>query len=163
MRGSPLVLLVLAAALAGTSCAGGDDGAVATSAAPPPSTAGAPASSLYDLRTGDCFSGLDRNQDLLVRPRPCASPHQAEIYGTVELTASRFPGAEVLGPRAATACAQQFAGYTGEPAGPGTELGFVEIVPTLASWSSGDRQALCVALGVDGVRLEASIADGGGT
>ena len=104
-----------------------------------------------------------RNQDLLVRLQSCDGPHQAQVYGTVELTAARFPGAEVLVPRAATACAQRFAGYTGEPAGPGTELAFVEIVPTLASWSAGDRRALCVALGLDGVRLEAGIAEGGVT
>ncbi len=163
MKEASLTLLALAVALAAPSCSGGDaDGAAATPV-PTSTTIEEPAPSLYDLQPGDCFGDLDRNQDLLVRLQSCDGPHQAEVYGTVELTAARFPGAEVLVPRAATACAQRFAGYTGEPAGPGTELAFVEIVPTLASWSAGDRRALCVALGLDGVRLEAGIAEGGVT
>ena len=160
MRGPGLALLVLALLAAGVACSGDDSEATATSA-PPVTAPVPPPASLYDLETGDCFSSLGRNQDLQVRLRACAQPHQAEVYGTVELTAPRFPGVEVLRQRAATQCAQRFAGYTGEPAGPGTELAFVEIVPTLDSWAAGDRRALCVALGVDGALLQESITAGG--
>ena len=156
--GVALVLLVVA--LTGIACSGDD--AEAPDPSPPPSSAPArPSASLYDLEPGDCFGGLDRNQDLRVRLRPCGRPHQAEVYGALALTAPRFPGVEVLRQRAATNCAQRFAGYTGEPAGPGTDLAFVEVVPTLESWAAGDRRALCIVLGVDGVPLQASIAAGG--
>lgn len=157
-----MAVVLLGMVITGAACSGDDAEVPATSA--PPVTAPAPLpASLYDLETGDCFSGLGRNQDLRVRLRACAQPHQAEVYGTLELTAPRFPGVEVLRQQAATQCAQRFAGYTGEPAGPGTELAFVEIVPTLDSWTAGDRRALCVALGVDGVPLTASIAAEGAT
>jgi len=157
--GVALVLLVMV--LTGVACSGDDD-AAAPEVTSPPSTAPAhPPASLYDLEPGDCFSGLGRNQDLRVRVRPCGRPHQAEVYGALALTAPRFPGVEVLRQRAATNCAQRFAGYTGEPAGPGTDLAFVEVVPTLESWSAGDRRALCIVLGVDGAPLPASIAAGG--
>lgn len=160
MRGPGAALLVLALILATVGCRGEDEEepAVTTVAATP-----APLlASLYDLAPGDCFSGLGRNQDIRVRLRACSEPHQAEVYGTLELSADRYPGVEVLRQRAATDCAQRFAGYTGEPAGPGTELAFVEVVPTLDSWTAGDRRALCVALGVDGAPLQLSIAVGGG-
>jgi len=156
-----VALVLLALVLAGVACS--DDDAEAPAPSSPSSTAPArPQASLYDLEPGACFRGLSRNQDLRIRVVPCGRPHQAEVYGAVELTAPRFPGVEVLRQRAATNCAQRFAGYTGEPAGPGTELAFVEVVPTLASWAAGDRRALCVVLGVDGAVLGSSVAAGGG-
>ena len=155
--GGALLLLVLA--LTGVACSGDDE--AAPEPPPPPSAPARPSASLYDLEVGDCLGGLDRNQDLRIQVKPCGRPHQAEVYGALPLTAPRFPGVEVLRQRAATDCAQRFAGYTGEPAGPGTELAFVEVVPTLESWAAGDRRALCLVLGVDGAPLSASIAAGG--
>ena len=157
---APGALLVLGLVLTGVACSG-DDGPAPEPSPPPTTSAARPPASLYDLEVGDCFSGLGRNQDLQIRVRPCGRPHQAEVYGAVELSGRRFPGVEVLRQRAATDCAQRFAGYTGEPAGPGTELAFVEIVPTLESWAAGDRRALCIGLGVDGAVLDQSIAAGG--
>jgi hypothetical protein len=156
-----LLLAVVLTVLVGCS---GDDAEEVTPTSPP-TTAARPPTSLYDLVTGDCFSGLDRNQDLRVRIVRCTRRHQAEVYGTVDLASRRrFPGAEVLRRQAATQCAQRFADYTGEPAGPGTEVSFAEVVPTLDSWSAGDRSALCVALGLDGGSRRGSIAaDGGGS
>ena len=160
MRGSGVALLGLTVILATLACSADDeDEPAATTVPATPATA--PPTSLYDLAPGDCFGGLGRNQDIRVRLRACREPHQAEVYGALELSAARYPGVEVLRQRAATDCAQRFAGYTGEPAGPGTELAFVEVVPTLDSWAAGDRRALCVALGVDGAPLQASIAAGG--
>jgi hypothetical protein len=155
-----LLLVMVLTVLVGCS---GDDAEEATPTSPP--TTVARPTSLYDLVTGDCFSGLGRNQDLRVRIVRCARRHQAEVYGAFDLSARRrFPGAEVLRRQAATECAQRFADYTGEPAGPGTEVSFAEIVPTLDSWSAGDRSALCVAVGLDGAPLRGSIAaDAGGS
>ncbi len=148
-----LVLAVLVGATAGCS---GDDAPEADER-PSPTTA-APTASLYDLEIGDCFSGLARNRDLRIRLQPCNRRHQAEVYGTLELDNRRFPGADVLRRRTATFCAQAFVGYTGEPVGPGTEVAFTEVVPTLESFTAGDRRALCVAHGLDGVPLRRSNA-----
>jgi hypothetical protein len=152
-RAALVVLTVILVA----ACSG-DDADQSTNSTPPTTEAPPPATSLYDLVTGDCFSGLNRNQDLRVRIVDCDRRHQAEVYGTFEMNVRRFPGAEVLRRQAATACAQRFSEYTGEPVGPGTEVAFAEIVPTLDSWTAGDRTALCVALGLDGVFLRGSIA-----
>ena len=110
---------------------------------------------------GDCFNGLGRNQDLRVRVVSCRRPHQAEVYGAVDLDNRRFPGADVVRRQVATQCAQNFAGYSGQAAGPDTQVAFTEVVPTLASFSAGDRRGLCVALGLDGQRLRGSIAQRG--
>jgi Septum formation len=153
------VLLVVAIPLV-VGCAG-DDEASSPSSSAPSSTATARPTSLYDLEVGDCFRGLAASQDLRVRPVRCGRGHQAEVYGVVELTNRRFPGVETLRIQAATACAQRFTAYTGEPPGPGLELAFTEVVPTLASWASGDRTALCLALGPGGAPLTGTIAIGG--
>lgn len=154
------VLVLLGVVLTGVACSGGDAETPEPSS-PPTTSAARPPASLHDLEVGDCFSGLGRTQDLQIQLRTCGRPHQAEVYGALELSGRRFPGVEVLRQQAATDCAQRFAGYTGEPAGPGTELAFVEIVPTLESWTAGDRRALCIALGIDGAVLNQSIAAGG--
>lgn len=163
MRASETALLLAMVLTAFVGCSGDDAEEVTPTS--PPTTVARPPTSLYDLVTGDCFSGLGRNQDLRVRIVRCARRHQAEVYGTFDLAARRrFPGTEVLRRQAATQCAQYFADYTGEPAGPATEVSFAEIVPTLDSWSVGDRSALCVAVGLDGVALRGSIAaDSGGS
>jgi Septum formation len=151
-----VLLAVLVLAL--TACSGDDGAADAT--VPPPTTAANVPDSLYDLGVGDCFNGLDADQDLRIRVVPCDRRHQAEVYGVVTVDNRRFPGADVLQRQVATRCAQGFAGYTGEPSGPGTEVAFTEVLPTLASFSAGDRRALCVALGLDGAQLRGSIAQG---
>jgi hypothetical protein len=162
VRGTEIALLLILALTVLVGCSG-DDAEEATPTSPPTTSAARPPASLYDLATGDCFSGLGRNQDLRVRIVRCARRHQAEVYGSFDLAdRRRFPGAEVLRRQAATQCAQLFDGYTGEPAGPGTEVAFAEIVPKLDSWSAGDRSALCVALGLDGAPLQGSIAAGAG-
>jgi hypothetical protein len=154
-RALATALLALLVAGSASACSGDDGDGEAT----PPSTTAAPApSSVYDLDIGDCFSGLGRSRDLRIRIQPCRRRHQAEVYGAFDLGNRRFPGAEVLRRQAATNCAQYFVAYTGDPAGPQTQLAFTEVVPTLESFAAGDRRALCVALGVDGAPLRGSIA-----
>jgi hypothetical protein len=150
-----LLAVGLVLALAGCS---GDDGAEDASSPPPTTTGPEAPTSLYDVGIGDCFSGLDRTRDLRIRVVPCRRRHQAEVYGAFDLDNRRFPGADVLRRQVATRCAQDFAGYTGEPVGPGTNLAFTEVVPTVDSFAAGDRRALCIALGPDGAPLEGSIA-----
>lgn len=150
------VVPVLALALLAVAC-GGDDAPPATTPAPSTTVADG-RTSLYEVAVGDCLDGLATGTDLLVAVVPCDRPHQAEVYGTAEVRGDAFPGVDQLRRRAATACAQRFAGYTGEPAGPGTELAFVEVVPTVESWAAGDRAALCLALGPEGAPLTAPIA-----
>jgi hypothetical protein len=153
-RRAVVVLALLTIPLAACSGDDADDGgdAVPATSAPPAPT------SLYDLEVGDCFRGLDRVQDLRVRIVPCRRRHQAEVYGTFVFRNRRYPGEDVLRREAATNCSQDFVGYTGEPVGPGTVLAFTEVVPTLESFTAGDRRALCIALGRDGERLQGTIA-----
>lgn len=155
----PVVCLL--ALLAAGACSG-DDTTAASTTSTPTADAATRATSLYDLEVGDCLNGLGTGRDLQVRRRPCGRPHQAEVYGVVTVTGRRFPGADVLRREAATHCAQRFAAYTGEAAGPGTDLAFAEVVPTAESWAAGDREALCLALALaGGVPLVGSIAAGG--
>ena len=161
MRAATAVLLpTVLLALVGAGCSD-DDGRPSTTVAPTTSPTPDGQTSLYELAVGDCLVGLGQGRDVAVRLVPCGRRHEAEVYGLTELSADRFPGVEVLRRRAATACAPRFAAYTGEPSGPGTEVAFVEVVPTVESWAAGDRGAVCLALGLDGARPTGSIAAGG--
>jgi hypothetical protein len=155
-----LTTVVLAVLVVGSAVACSDDGGD-DEATPPSTTVAAAPASVYDLEAGDCFSGLGRTRDLRIRILPCRRRHQAEVYGAFDLQNRRFPGADVLRRQAATNCAQYFVAYTGDPVNPGTQLAFTEIVPTLESFTAGDRRALCVALGVDGAPLRGSVAHPG--
>ncbi len=158
----PAVALLVGGALAtALSACSGDDGAEpgapATSGAAPP-----PAPSVYDLAVGDCLNGLDARQDLTVRLVPCPQPHEAEVYGAFDVPGTgadgvRYPGVEVLRRRVATDCSQQFTLYTGEAASVDTDLAFTEIVPTLQSWTAGDRGAVCLVVGPNGRPLRGSV------
>jgi hypothetical protein len=154
-----LAVALLVLVVAAVACS--DDDGETASTVPPPTTAADAGDSLYDLEVGECFSGLGVDRDLRIRIRACDGRHQAEVYGVVEVANRRFPGADVLRRQVATQCAQAFAGYTGTPTGPDTQVAFTEIVPTVASFEAGDRRALCVALGRDGAPLRGSIAAGG--
>jgi hypothetical protein len=153
--------IALAVLVGATAACSGDDGGSASTTTPPATTAADAGDSLYDLDVGECFGGLGADRDLRIRIKPCRGRHQAEVYGAFDVTNRRFPGADVLRRQVATQCARIFATYTGEAAGPGTEVAFTEIVPTVASFEAGDRRALCVALGLDGEPLRGSIAAGG--
>ena len=158
--GAALTAVVVSVAVPILAACTGDDGGPGPASPSVAIPSDERRASLYDLRVGDCFSGLGRNQDLRVRPVGCGRPHQAEVYGLVTLDNRRYPGVDTLRVQAATTCARRFAAYTGEPAGPDTEVAFTEVVPTLASWSAGDRTALCLALGLDDSRLRGTIALG---
>jgi hypothetical protein len=159
VRRSGTALVLLSVVLG--ACAGDDGAAPASEATVPPTTVGPGATSLHDLAVGDCLRGLDEGQDPEVVVLDCEARHQAEVYGVIDVDARRYPGVAALRRQVAPDCAQRFAGYTGEPAGPGLELAFVEIVPSPASWASGDRRALCLALGEGRAPLRGSIAAGG--
>jgi hypothetical protein len=146
--------LVVVLALVLTGC--GDDGGGEEPA--PPSVPESRGTSVYELQLGDCVTGLDQGRDLRVRTVPCRRRHQAEVYGIVPITGQRFPGVEFVRREAATRCAQAFADYTGSPAGPGNDVAFTEVVPTLESWAAGDRESLCLVLGAGGGTLRGSLA-----
>jgi len=99
----------------------------------------------WDART----AASDEDQDVVVVD--CATPHQAQAFGRVDLSETfpadqAYPGAAaVVGP-GSTACSSQVAESL-DPALAGA-LPVSAIVPTRADWDRGSRDVTCVVASV---------------
>lgn len=115
-------------------------------------TTGAAATPVTDLVAGDCVSGSSfaagaSGQVTDTQVADCAAPHDGEVVGVVTYPqgpADAYPGEEQVAAEAESQCAAAFETYVGAPYG-SSPLQMVSLWPTEASWSSGDREAVCVA------------------
>lgn len=98
---------------------------------------------VFELQVGDCLDEFAEGIDVsTVQAVPCAEPHSDEVYLSVQMDASEFPGAAEASAFAEQACAEGFAEFVGVP-WTESELDFGFFNPTEASWSDGDREVLC--------------------
>jgi hypothetical protein len=91
---------------------------------------------------------------------PCDEPHGSQVYALVYVDAAPgfpYPGKRELVAFGKEHCWPAFTTYSsGTPAGMGVDL--VELHPSAIDWDAGIRQVLCVAIGVGGATLSASLA-----
>jgi hypothetical protein len=73
----------------------------------------------------------------------CSGPHGAEVVASLDPSAERYPGGDVLVRLAAGACPPAFDVAVERPRRAGLEL--VALVPTRAAFDAGERVVLCVA------------------
>lgn len=165
--------LALGTALVAGACADADPptwlvdlGApTTTTAAPAPTTTTVPlggaagtattlaaATPITDLLAGDCvdgaaFSAEATGQATEAQVVDCAAAHDGEVVGVITYTQgpeAPFPGADQVAAYADEQCAIAFEAYVGVAYG-SSPLSMVSLWPTEASWSGGDREAVCVA------------------
>ncbi|MCB1004618.1 MAG: septum formation family protein [Acidimicrobiales bacterium] len=170
-----LVALVAAATALGAlvgGCADSDPpswledlGAPATTTSAPTTTTVAPAGGptttaagggaatpVTDLVTGDCLTGppvtgAPATETTDVTVTDCAGGHDGEVIGVVTYTQGpevAYPGQEQVAAYADEQCPVAFEAYVGVPYG-NSSLALLSLWPTEASWSGGDREAVCVA------------------
>jgi Septum formation len=127
-----------AAMLLGAGCGDGEDKAGA--------------STLFDLKTGDCFTSkagtAGRTVDLKdVTTLSCTEPHDGEVFAVVSHPAAKdvaYPGDENVADFAAAECLQQFPAYTGATYDD-SDLEVASVRPDEDSWSDrDDREVACV-------------------
>lgn len=110
--------------------------------------------------TGSCLTGITPGADLVARAPvvvDCSTPHDAEVVGTFRLTQTGdFPGASALRTEAQAQCPVLFAAYVGIEFG-ASRLDILPLVPTDASWRTGDRGVACLAVTTDGSRRTGSV------
>ncbi|MBL8778599.1 MAG: septum formation family protein [Acidimicrobiales bacterium] len=162
--------LALGTALAAGACADTDPptwleqlGAPTTTTAAPaattttvagggPATTSAAATPITDLVAGDCVDGSAFSADSTgeateAQVVDCAAAHDGEVVGVITYTEGpevAFPGADQVAAYADEQCAIAFEAYVGVAYGT-SPLSMVSLWPTEASWSGGDREAVCVA------------------
>ena len=107
--------------------------------------AGCSETSVFELKTGDCFNrpGSDEVSD--VKSVDCAKPHDYEIFGGVDQPGdaeAAYPGASAIEEASNVECAALFEPFVGT-AYDDSELYIYYLAPTAASWAEGDREILC--------------------
>jgi hypothetical protein len=122
---------------------------------------------LGDLAIGDCVDLVleaDDQELLAVVRQPCRIPHDAEVIGLAIHPTSplaRYPGERELLAWAEHECLAAVETYVGVPY-KDADLMATYYIPTLSSWTDGDRASQCLATAQGGERLEGSVRAGGG-
>jgi Septum formation len=108
--------------------------------------------SVFDLEAGDCILQLSVGEIRTLDLVDCDEPHDAEVFGTVELEQARdapYPGDEETINRVNDLCTRLFEDYVGEPPSE-SELTIDGIYPVEESWRFGDREGVCYAFHDEG-------------
>jgi hypothetical protein len=139
-RGIALAAIAVIGGLAAAGCHGG-------------TAEKAGASSVFQLRTGECFhspaptTGGRTVQVDDVSAVPCADAHDGEVFAVVTHPAAAgasYPGDDALADFAASECLQRFPAYTGADYD-GSDLDVGTVRPDRRSWADKhDRQVACV-------------------
>lgn len=110
------------------------------------------ASTLFHLRTGDCFQSSAGTSGRTVEIKdattvPCAEAHDGEVFAVVVHPAAKdapFPGDDAVADFASSECLTQFPAYTGTTYDD-SDLQVATVRPDRDSWvDKDDRAVACV-------------------
>ncbi len=122
---------------------------------------------VFDIQVGDCFdsgTGLDGfdegegTEETTVTRLSCDAPHEAEAYGTTQVTGyDDFPGDAELARVAFDECGRLVQPYVLDTWELDTSTTMYFYYPQQSSWSFGDREILCFFGHTDGTPLDGSL------
>ncbi len=117
----------------------------------PTASPGAPvATDPFSLRVGDCIDDDFGDGEVMKVPLvDCAEPHSAEAYHSERLPDGAYPGVESVKATAVEACLDNFERFAGIGYDDSQHLDFAWYYPTEGSWSTGDREVLCLLMQID--------------
>lgn len=105
-----------------------------------------------DLRVGDCLNMPEGTDDVSgVTVRPCAKPHDAQVYAVGEVPEGEYPGDEAIQERVEHRCGERFEAVLGELP-EADDLEITSLSPTLQGWPAY-RGFSCLVHRNDGDRL----------
>lgn len=97
-----------------------------------------------ELRVGDCFDLKDPTAELIgqVEAKPCAQPHQYEVFFRGDLPDGEYPGAEGIDQYLNDNCVPAFGAYVGLAYEP-SRLDIFYFTPPAELWRSSDQSVQC--------------------
>ncbi len=111
---------------------------------------------IFSVRAGDCINLTPNGTE--VRVVPCAGSHDAEVFGTLHLSGTAWPGTAAVRRQAASGCASKLAGYLNPQLA--TSLTQSYVYPGQRAWGNGERTVVCEVRATSG-RLTGSVRSGG--
>ena len=123
---------------------------------------GCSSSSVMHMRVGQCIQKPEANTVSTVDTVDCSTPHYAEVFLIHEVEGGEedFPGDSRINDTALTVCVQNFEAYVGS--------NYVEssldarwIVPNKDSWQRKERKIVCLAVDMQGGKLNQSVKNSG--
>lgn len=94
-------------------------------------------SAVFSLRTGECIDPNGQAASLV----PCATAHQAEVFATFALPASKWPGKAGASAAASAGCASRLTGYLNPQLA--ISLATTYVYPDSVAWQAGTRTVIC--------------------
>ncbi|MGW1781447.1 DUF4190 domain-containing protein [Streptomyces sp. NPDC002143] len=113
---------------------------------------GASANSSFSLAKGDCFDvpGKTFDEDVYdVDEVACSGEHDAEVFASVPLSGSDYPGDDRVTDVADDKCFELEDAYAMDPWALTDEVDVYYLTPTSESWAWGDREITCVFANAD--------------
>jgi len=111
------------------------------------------------IAVGDCLELPDQGTVRNLTEQPCGSPHQAELIYRGALDGPRYPGEAVVQNQVESFCSNQFETYVGR-AFDDSRFEMLYIYPLASTWTTGDREYLCMANEPNGAQLAAGTVKG---
>jgi hypothetical protein len=119
----------------------------------------------FTIQLGDCFdntaslSGDEAGEVSSLPGRPCAEPHDNEVYAVFDVDYASFPGDEQMGELAFEACRTRFSTFVGMDY-ESSALDITALYPTTQSWSiQDDREVICAVYDMNGNKLTGTARD----
>ena len=129
------ILAVLAFALVAAACSG----------------------NVFELEVGQCFDDPDSFDEVSnVEIVECATAHDNEVYELFDIPDGDFPGTTTVEEAAVEGCLAAFDPYVGRDYA-SSSLDVRYLVPTEDTWSSGDREVVCVLYDLNGAQLTGTV------
>jgi len=94
-------------------------------------------SAVFSLRAGECIDPNGQAASLV----PCATAHEAEVFATFTLPASKWPGEAGVSAAASAGCASRLTGYLNPQLA--ISLATTYVYPDSVAWQAGTRTVIC--------------------
>jgi hypothetical protein len=94
-------------------------------------------SAVFSLRTGECIDPNGQAASIV----PCTTAHEAEVFATFALPASKWPGEAGVRAAASAGCASRLTGYLNPQLA--ISLSTTYVYPDSVAWQAGTRTVIC--------------------
>lgn len=117
----------------------------------------------FAIKVGDCFDdtsslfGGEDEQISQLPAKPCAEPHDNEVYAVFDVDATTFPEGDAMSELAFESCRERFQSFVGLDY-ESSSLDIMTLYPSRESWAQqNDREVVCAVYDMEANKLTGSV------